>query len=171
MNTLRYEKRILKMVYLLCAALFVNLAIIKTPVDKKALVLGAILIVIIGFSHFIIRKFYPDGDKYMLIFAAILAVVGIAVLYRLDPKIAMKQTVWFSLGIAVYMLIVIVLPDLKSFSKYKYLYMGLTIVFMTMAFVIGRETLGAKNWVYIGSFGFQPSEIGKIFLILYLSSA
>ncbi|MPQ42697.1 FtsW/RodA/SpoVE family cell cycle protein [Clostridium tarantellae] len=171
MNTLKYEKRILKMVYLLCAALFINLAIIKTPVDTKALILGAILIVIIGFSHFIIRKFYPDGDKYILIFSAILAVVGIAVLYRLDPKVAMKQTVWFSLGIAVYMLIVIVLPDLKSFSKYKYLYMGLTIVFMTMAFIIGKETLGAKNWVYIGSFGFQPSEIGKIFLILYLSSA
>ncbi len=28
-----------------------------------------------------------------------------------------------------------------------------------------------KNWVYIGSFGFQPSEIGKIFLILYLAAA
>lgn len=136
-----------------------------------AFIIAGILIIIIGFSHFIIRKFYPDGDKYMLIFASVLAVVGIAVLYRLDPKLAIKQLVWFSLGIALYMGIVIVMPDLKSFAKYKYIYMGGTLIFMAMAMIIGKTVNGSKNWVYIGSFGFQPSEIGKIFLILYLASA
>ena len=83
----------------------------------------------------------------------------------------MKQLVWFISGIAVYMGIVIVLPDLKSFAKYKYIYMVGTLVFMAMSMVIGSEINGAKNWVFIGSFGFQPSEIGKIFLILYLAAA
>lgn len=170
-TTLKYEKRMLLLVYLLCLALFTNIAVKQTPIDKMAFIIAGILIVIIGFSHFIIRKFYPDGDKYMLIFASVLAVVGIAILYRLDPKSAMKQLVWFSLGIAVYMGIVIVLPDLKSFAKYKYIYMGGTLIFMAMSMIIGKEVNGAKNWVFIGGFGFQPSEIGKIFLILYLASS
>ncbi len=170
-STLKYEKRMLLLVYLLCLALFTNIALKQTPIDKMAFIIAGILIVIIGFSHFIIRKFYPDGDKYMLIFASVLAVVGIAVLYRLDPRLAMKQLVWFSLGIAVYMAIVIVLPDLKSFSKYKYVYMGGTLIFMAMAKLIGTTINGAENWVRIGGFTFQPSEIGKIFLILYLASA
>ena len=170
-TTLKYEKRMLLLVYLLCLALFTNIAVKQTPIDKMAFIIAGILIVIIGFSHFIIRKFYPDGDKYIFIFASVLAVVGIAVLYRLDPKLAMKQLVWFSLGIAVYMAIVIIMPDLKSFAKYKYVYMGGTLIFMAMAMVIGKEVNGAKNWVFIGGFGFQPSEIGKIFLILYLASA
>ncbi|ELC8443218.1 FtsW/RodA/SpoVE family cell cycle protein [Clostridium perfringens] len=170
-TTLKYEKRMLLLVYLLCLALFTNIAVKQTPIDKMAFIIAGILIVIIGFSHFIIRKFYPDGDKYIFIFASVLAVVGIAILYRLDPKLAMKQLVWFSLGIAVYMAIVIVMPDLKSFAKYKYVYMGGTVIFMAMAMVIGTTINGAKNWVSIGGFTFQPSEIGKIFLILYLASA
>lgn len=170
-TTLKYEKRMLLLVYLLCLALFTNIAVKQTPIDKMAFIIAGILIIIIGFSHFIIRKFYPDGDKYMLIFASVLAVVGIAILYRLDHKLAMKQLVWFISGIAVYMGIVIVLPDLKSFAKYKYIYMVGTLVFMAMSMVIGSEINGAKNWVFIGSFGFQPSEIGKIFLILYLAAA
>ena len=170
-TTLKYEKRMLLLVYLLCLALFTNIAVKQTPIDKMAFIIAGILIIIIGFSHFIIRKFYPDGDNYMLIFASVLAVVGIAILYRLDHKLAMKQLVWFISGIAVYMGIVIVLPDLKSFAKYKYIYMVGTLVFMAMSMVIGSEINGAKNWVFIGSFGFQPSEIGKIFLILYLAAA
>ena len=42
---------------------------------------------------------------------------------------------------------------------------------MAMATFFGVEILGAKNWVKIGPIGFQPSEFGKIFLILYLASA
>ncbi|MDZ5254557.1 FtsW/RodA/SpoVE family cell cycle protein [Clostridium sp. LIBA-8841] len=170
-TTLKYEKRMLLLVYLLCLALFTNIAVKQTPIDKMAFIIAGILIVIIGFSHFIIRKFYPDGDKYIFIFASVLAVVGIAILYRVDPKSAMKQLVWFSLGIAVYMGIVIVMPDLKSFAKYKYVYMGGTLIFMAMSMIIGTTINGSKNWVRIGGFTFQPSEIGKIFLILYLASA
>jgi cell division protein FtsW (lipid II flippase) len=42
---------------------------------------------------------------------------------------------------------------------------------MSMALLIGKEIFGAKNWVYIGSFSFQPSEFGKLFLVAYLASA
>lgn len=176
MNSLKYEKRILRLVYLLCIALFGNLAIIKTPIDKMAIIIGVILIVIIGFSHYIIRKFYPDGDKYIFVFASVLAVVGIAVLYRLNPASAIKQLVWFSAGITAYMLIVIILPDLRSFSKYKYVYMAATLIFMSMATIfrligLSSEINGAYNWVKIVGFAFQPSELGKIFLILYLSAS
>lgn len=171
MKALKYEKRLLAMIYLLCVALFANLALLKSPVDKGALILGGVLIVLIGYSHFIIRRFYPDGDKFILIFASVLAIISVAVLYRLDYSLAVKQIIWFGLGIASYILIVVLMPDLKSFSKYRYWYMGSTLIFMSMSLLIGREVNGAKNWVYIGGFSFQPSEIGKILLVLYLSSA
>lgn len=171
MKPLKYEKRLLFMTYLLCVALFVNLALLKSPVDKGALILGGVLIVLIGYSHFIIRRFYPDGDKFILIFASVLAIISVSVLYRLDYSLAVKQIIWFGLGIASYILIVVLMPDLKSFSKYRYWYLASTLVFMSMSLLIGREVNGAKNWVYIGGFSFQPSEIGKILLVLYLSSA
>lgn len=170
MNTLKYEKRLLRLVYLLCIALFSCLGIQKNPIDKMAFVMAIILIVIISFSHYIIRRFYPDGDKYIFVLASVLAVIGMAMQYGISPSVAVKQLVWLCLGIIAFIFITIFLPDLKSFSKYKRLYMIGTILFSVMALVLGTEINGAKNWIRIGSFTFQPSEIGKIFLVLYLAS-
>ncbi|GAB6168495.1 FtsW/RodA/SpoVE family cell cycle protein [Clostridium carnis] len=175
MSTLKLEKRVLKLIYLLCMLLFTNLSLLQKPFDKKALAMGVVLCFIIGLSHYVVRRFYPDGDKFMLVFSSILAVVGVAMLYRIKPELAIKQLVWIVIGMAAYIAIVVLLPDLKSFAKYKRLYMITTIVCMPLALIYGLATgiqvNGAMNWIYIGSFGFQPSEFGKIALVLYLAAA
>ena len=58
------ETIMLSLIYILCIALFTNLAIIKDPIDKNALYFGGILCVVIFIAHFIVRKlhhpiFYP----------------------------------------------------------------------------------------------------------------
>lgn len=174
-NTLKLEKRVLKLIYLLCLLLFTNLGLLKESFDRNALIIGLILCFIIGFSHYLIRKFYPDGDKFMFIFSSILAVVGIAILYRIDASFAYKQLVWAVVGIIGYMIIVLLLPNIKKLVEYKKIYAIATLILMPMGLIYGlianQSINGAMNWVYIGPFGFQPSEFGKIFLVLYLSSA
>ena len=68
-------------------------------------ILGGILCVVIFIAHFIVRKFYPNGDKFILTFSCLLAVIGIAMLYRINPKVAEKQLVWFLLSIVIYIII------------------------------------------------------------------
>ncbi len=165
------EKKLLIITYILCIALFTDLAIIGNPLDKRALIMGGVLCLVIGYSHYVIRRFYPDGDKFLLIFASILSIIGIAMIYRLEPSTAIKQVVWFILGIIIYILIVVLLPEMKTLSKFKYIYLGLTAFFMPLALIFGTEINGSKNWVFIGDIiGFQPSEFGKIALVLYLGS-
>lgn len=171
MNTLKREKKMLRLIYLLCLLLFTTLGFLQKPYDKFAIVMGVVLCLLIGYSHFVIRRFYPDGDKFILIFASVLAVISIATLYRLDTGIAIKQLVWVTLGIITYIMVVSILPDLKSFAKYKRVYMVITLVLMPMALVFGSIISGAKNWIVIGGFMFQPSEFGKISLVLYLAAA
>lgn len=172
MKVLKREKKLLRLIYLLCLLLFINLGFLEQPYDKFAIIMGAILCVLVGYSHFVIRRFYPDGDKFILIFASILAVIGIATLYRLDKILAIKQLVWVTLGMIGYILIVAILPDLRSFAKYKKIYMIMTLVLMPLALIFGNPDIGgAKNWIEIGPFMFQPSEFGKIALVLYLASA
>ena len=166
------EKKLLIISYVLCIALFGNLAIIGNPVDKRALIMGVVLCLVIGYSHFVIRRFYPDGDKFLLIFASILSIIGIAMIYRLEPSTAIKQVVWFILGVIIYILIVVLLPEMRVLSKFKYIYLGFTAFFMPLALIFGTEINGSKNWVFIGDIiGFQPSEFGKITLVLYLGAA
>ena len=166
----RQEKKLLRMIYLLCLLLFINLGFLSQPYDKFALIMGVVLSILVGYSHFVIRKFYPDGDKFIQIFASVLAVVGIAMLYRIDKMLAIKQMIWVTLGITAYILLVVILPDLKSFAKYKRIYMIITLILMPLALLFGTTKGGAQNWIIIGPISFQPSEFGKIALVLYLSS-
>lgn len=170
-STLKQERILLFFTYLLCIAFFTNLSLLKQPYDKGAIIMAVVFCILVGYAHFVVRKFFSDGDKFILIFSCILSLIGIVILYRLEPTIAIKQIIWFIIGMAGYIVMVVLLPDLKSFGKYKYMYMIGTIIFMAMATLIGVERYGAKNWVQLGPVGFQPSEFGKLFLVAYLASS
>lgn len=171
METRKDEKKLLRYTYLLCLVCFLNLAIIKQPFDKGAIIMALITCLLIGYSYFIIRKFFSDGDKYIFIFSSILSVIGLVMLYRLDTASAIKQVIWFAIGVTAFILIVVLLPDLKSFCKHRYIYMILTLIFIGMATFFGTEINGSKNWIVFGAYSFQPSEFGKLFLVAYLATS
>lgn len=165
------EKKLLKYTYFLCIIAFANLAILKQPFDKGALVMSIVTCLLIGYSYFVIRRYFSDGDKYIFIFSSILSVIGIVMIYRLNMQSSIKQVIWFAVSVTGFILTVVILPDIKRFSKYKYFYLVFTLIFMSMAMVIGTEINGSKNWILIGPFSFQPSEFGKLFLVAYLASS
>ncbi|WML37412.1 FtsW/RodA/SpoVE family cell cycle protein [Clostridium sp. OS1-26] len=160
----------LRYTYILCFVCFLNLSILKQPFDKGAMVMAAVICVLIGYSYFIIRKFFCDGDKYIFIFSSILSILGMVVLYRINMSYSIKQIIWFAVGVTEFILIVVLLPDLKDFSKYKYHYCVITLFFMAMATFFGTEINGSKNWIVIHGYSFQPSEFGKLFLVIYLAA-
>ena len=54
----------------------------------------------------------------------------------------------------------------KNFSKLVYI---VSIIFLILVVFVGEEVKGAKRWLEIGPISFQPSEVAKVGLILYLS--
>jgi cell division protein FtsW (lipid II flippase) len=76
-----------------------------------------------------------------------------------------------SIGIASFIAVVVVLPDIKNFKKYTYVYMGVLLILMALGSLFGGEINGSKNWIKIAGYSFQPSEFGKLFFVAYLSSA
>ncbi|MGK0466816.1 FtsW/RodA/SpoVE family cell cycle protein [Clostridium sp.] len=171
MESIVEERKLLKYTYLLCIILFLNIAFIgKQGFDKGAMIMGVIVCLLFAYSHFIITKFFPDGDKYILLFSNVLAVVGIGMLYRLDPSIALKQLIWYTVGIAVFILVVVLFPSLTKFGKYRWFYMICTIILMSMGSIFADSTNGSKNWVSIFGMTFQPTEFGKLSLVAYLAA-
>jgi cell division protein FtsW len=47
---------------------------------------------------------------------------------------------------------------------------SLVLLLLTFVPVVGRPVLGARRWIFLGSFSFQPSEFAKLSVILYLAS-
>ncbi len=72
-------------------------------------------------------------------------------------------------GIAFYIMSKI---DYRYWKKHAFPIAAATMVLLLLVFIpgIGVELLGAKRWISIGGFFFQPSEIVKITFLIYLAA-
>jgi len=59
----------------------------------------------------------------------------------------------------------------KHLERYANLLFTVCILLLLLVFVIGVEVNGAKRWIGFGSFSFQPSELAKITLVMFLAKS
>ncbi len=170
-NNDKNERLLIILTYVLCLTGCFNLAILKPNLDFQCFFILLVIILIISLSLFILKRYFSTGDKFIFILSCILSLTGIIMIYRLEPDSALKQLIWFSVGVTGFIFIVMFLQNIKKYSKLKYLFLVLTFIFTPLALIFGESTLGAKNWIEIGSISFQPSEMGKLFLVAYLGAA
>jgi len=88
-------------------------------------------------------------------------------LTQLDLSYVTQQLTWF--GVGLFAMFVVLLPDYHAIGEYyKWIYVIL-IVLLVAVYFFGKEVNGTKGWFRIGNSGFQPSEIGKIAIIILLA--
>jgi cell division protein FtsW (lipid II flippase) len=123
-------------------------------------------------AHVVARATVPNADPYLLPMAGLLTAFGVTEIYRLDPDNAFRQGLWIVVGVAVFSATLIVLRrDFRRLESYKYI-LGLTsIVLLALPALplIGQTVNGARLWVKLGPLQFQPGELAKIFLIVFLA--
>jgi cell division protein FtsW (lipid II flippase) len=123
-------------------------------------------------AHVIARLTVPQADPYLLPMAALLTAVGVTEIYRLNPDNAFRQGLWIVVGVIAFASTLLVLRhDYRRLESYKYLF-GLTAIALLVLPAlpgIRRTVNGAHLWVGIGSFQFQPGELAKIMLIVFLA--
>ncbi len=78
-----------------------------------------------------------------------------------------KQILWYTIGITI--VIIINKTNLKIILKYSWLYYLISLFLLLLVLFVGKEINGAKAWFNLGGFSFQPSELTKLTLTLYLS--
>src|SRR6185437_4341341 len=124
-------------------------------------------------AHVVARLTVPLADPYLLPMAALLTAIGVTEIYRLDPSNAFRQGLWIVIGVAVFGATLFWLHrDYRVLERYKYVF-GVTailLLFLPLAPGIGEEINGSRLWVHVGSLQFQPGELGKIALIVFLAA-
>ncbi|MGD0273035.1 MAG: FtsW/RodA/SpoVE family cell cycle protein [Gaiellaceae bacterium] len=168
------ELLILILVGLITATGFASVYIARqNEISPASLSYAGFFLVLYLIAHVVARFTVPDADSYLLPMAALLTAIGLTEIYRLGPTDALRQGLWVVIGVAAFAGTLIALRhDFRRLESYKYLFglSALGLLFLPALPKIGHSVNGARLWVRIGSLQFQPGELGKIAMIVFLAA-
>ncbi len=131
-----------------------------------------------GGTFVLLNRLRPEIDPFIVPVAALLTGWGLLLLARLAPGFLLRQIVWLLLGCATLCGIVLLpaLPRLLRRYRYTLLVGGLLLLGITLVFGVNPSGYGQRLWLgfplgeeRIGIY-FQPSELLKLLLVIYLAS-
>ena len=128
------------------------------------------LFIAFAVAHVAIRFLAPGADPVILPITFVLSGIGIAFVTRLKPELAVNQVVWLFVSIAAMVGTLIVVRNVDKLSMYKYSLGIAGIVLLVIPMIFGTEHGGSRLWISIGPFSFQPGELAKILIILFLAA-
>ncbi len=137
--------------------------------------IGPILAVIVGLlaaAHLATRRLAPQADPVLLPVAAALNGLGYVMIARLDEDLAALQATWTAVGIGAFVATLLVVRDARTLAQYRYSFLALGIALLLAPLVpgLGTEINGARIWVHLGPLSFQPGELAKIVIALFLAA-
>ena len=131
---------------------------------------GALAAVEWGFffiSYFVIRRVNFELESLALFLTGI----GVMMLIRQSERSAYVQLVAAAVGMIIFCIIIKLIEDPDKVNKLRLPAMICAVGLLGVTIVFGKITNGAANWIYIGSFSFQPSELAKIIFIFIGASS
>jgi cell division protein FtsW (lipid II flippase) len=151
------------------AALFIQRSDILSNVS---LTYGAIFLGLCFAGHLVIRFTLPHADPYLFPLVAVLACFGLVVVYRIDEDLARDQAQWFVIGLILFVVTILALRDFRVLERYRYTIAlaGLALLLLPRVPGIGQQVNGAYLGVKVGPIAFQPSEFGKIAIVIFLAA-
>jgi cell division protein FtsW (lipid II flippase) len=151
----------------------------RIPADTYKL--GGALIVVAIATHLVVRRVAPYADPVLLPLVIVLNGLGLAMIYRLDigrqqidparAAFANSQLVWTAVGIAAFAGILLAVRDHRRLQTLTYTFGAAAIGLLILPLIphVGQTINGARIWVVLFGFSFQPGEAAKVCLAIFFS--
>ncbi len=125
-----------------------------------SLTYGALFLGLCLAAHLVIRFALPHADPYLFPLAAVLASVGIVMVYRIDPVLARQQAQWMVVGLVLFAATIIALRGrgVSVLERYRYTIaaLGIGMTILPRLPGIGAQVNGAYLDIRIGSSPSSP---------------
>ncbi|MEU0280059.1 FtsW/RodA/SpoVE family cell cycle protein [Streptomyces sp. NPDC006195] len=176
----RPKRRGVELSLLVCAVLISVFGYIAVGLGRNHAVppdaagYGAGLGMLALLAHIAVRLRAPYADPLLLPIAVLLNGLGLVLIYRLDletpgDKAAPTQLVWSTLGVTLFIVVVVFLVDHRVLQRYAYLSVATALVLMIVP-IFFPAVNGAKIWIRIDGLSFQPGEFAKILLAVFFAA-
>jgi len=130
--------------------------------------------------NFLKQKGKP-GDRWIFIIPVVLGIFGLLMIFDASYVAATRdfndrfyylkaQSLWFTVGF--FLMLVFSRIDLKILKKTAPIAIFVSFIFLILVLIpgVGRQIQGGRRWLDFFGFGFQPAELVKLTLVVYLAS-
>ena len=142
--------------------------------SSASLTYGLVFLGLCLAAHLVIRFALPHADPYLFPLVAVLASVGIVMIYRINPVLARQQAIWMVVGLVLFAATILALRrrGVGVLERYRYTIaaVGIGMTVLPRLPVIGEQVNGAYLAIHAGSVSFQPAELAKVAIVIFLAS-
>jgi cell division protein FtsW (lipid II flippase) len=132
-------------------------------------------LVLLAVSAVLLRRFLPGHDPLLLPVFGLLTGWGLVLIDRLAPNFLDRQTLWLGLASGALLVVAILPRSLRILRRYRYTWLlfGILLLAATLVYGVNPSGQGATLWLrvpFLGRVFFQPSELLKLLLVVFLAS-
>jgi cell division protein FtsW (lipid II flippase) len=131
------------------------------------------LLVSAGFlaGHLLIRALAPNADPVLFPLCATLSGLGFSVIFGIDGGLATEQSIWMGVGLLAFAATILIVRDHKMLEGFTYTIglVGVALLLLPILPGIGRAVNEERLWIALGPIQFQPSELGKVLIVIFLA--
>ena len=170
-NTKARENRYVIMsllMYLMHGVSFISLYITSNNIEVIFLYLAQLIVFII--TGLLYKVSYKRMSQLVYRNMMTLLMFGFVMIARLSFQKGVRQFFIASIALAICLVVPMLIDRVQLWGKLSFLYGFVGLAILLFVYFFGEVVYGAKNWIVIGNFRFQPSEFVKILFIFFVAS-
>jgi len=109
-------------------------------------------------------------DDTLPALAIAIAALGVLLVARLSPDLAAKQLLWLGFSLVLVLVAGPAFTRFRVLSAYTYVWIVVAIVLFVLLALFGQEVNGAKLWIRVAGVQFEPVEVIKLLVVLFMAS-
>lgn len=156
------------------AIAFAQLSLVETQRLRLIYFLPvAELVLCLAVGAWALGRYSPGYDRLLLPLVGMLVGLGLAEVARLAPdSFLVRQMIWLGLSTLALLGVGLIPGDLRWLRRYRYTWLlaGLALLATTLVVGVNPSGSGARLWLGAKGIYFQPSELLKLLLLVFLAS-
>lgn len=148
----------------------------SAELPPTVLITGVALTITAIVLHLTVRATAPDADPTILPVVFLLNGLGLVFVRRIDlatgSELAAAQTVWTIVSAGAFCALLLFIRQVRTLARYPYTFALITILLLVsplLPFVSAGVINGAQLWIDVLGMRFQPGEIAKLTMVIFLA--